>query len=52
MAKLAIGKLSPQCLRASETIGRPLGSPSFLDRVAKLVGRDPRPAKRGPKRSG
>jgi hypothetical protein len=41
---LAIGKLSrqclPQCLRAGETIGRPRGSPSLLDRVAKLVGED------------
>ena len=51
--QLAVGKLSPQCLRAGETIGRPLGSgPSLLDRVAKLVGRDPRPAERGPKRNG
>jgi hypothetical protein len=44
LAKLAIGKLSrqclPQCLRAGETIGRPRGSPSLLDRVAKLVGED------------
>jgi putative transposase len=38
-------------LRGGETIGRPLGSPSFLDRVAALTGRNPRPAKRGPKRS-
>jgi len=38
-------------LRGGETIGRPLGSPSFLDRVATLTGRNPRPAKRGPKRS-
>ena len=37
-------------LRAAETIGRPLGSPAFLDRVAALSGRDPRPAKRGRKR--
>ncbi|HLW93147.1 MAG TPA: transposase [Roseiarcus sp.] len=35
-------------LRAAETIGRPLGAPIFLDRLAKLVGRDPRPRKRGP----
>ena len=39
-------------LRAAETIGRPLGSPAFLDRVAALTGRDPRPAKRGPKPRG
>ena len=36
-------------LRGAETIGRPLGSPAFLDRLATLTGRDPRPAKRGPK---
>jgi hypothetical protein len=27
--------------------GRPPGSPAFLDRVAALIGRDPRPRKRG-----
>jgi putative transposase len=36
-------------LRGAETIGRPLGSPVFLDRLAALTGRDPRPRKRGPK---
>ena len=36
-------------LRAAETIGRPLGDPPFLDRLAALVGRDPRPRKRGRK---
>jgi putative transposase len=36
--------------RGAETIGRPLGSPAFLDRLARLVGRDPRPAKRGRKK--
>ena len=30
----------------AETIGRPLGPPSFLDRIATLAGRDPRPRKR------
>ena len=30
-------------LRAAETIGRPLGSPTFLDRLAATSGRDPRP---------
>ncbi len=39
-------------LRAAETIGRPLGSASFLDRIVTLTGRDPRPAKRGPKKKG
>ena len=37
-------------LRASETIGRPLGSPAFLDWLAALAGRDPRPIRRGRKR--
>ena len=36
-------------LRAGETIGRPLGSSAFLDRVAILLGRETRPGKRGPK---
>src|SRR5208337_4941616 len=36
-------------LRAAETIGRPLGADAFLDRVAGLTGRDPRPGKRGRK---
>jgi hypothetical protein len=36
-------------LRAAETIGRPTGSPSFLDRLAATTGRDPRPKRRGPK---
>jgi putative transposase len=39
-------------LRAAETIGRPLGSESFLDKIAVLTGRDARPGKRGPKRKG
>jgi hypothetical protein len=36
-------------LRGAETIGRPLGSPAFLDRLAALTGRDPRLRKPGPK---
>lgn len=36
-------------LRAAETIGRPLGSASFLARLEKRFGRALRPAKRGPK---
>jgi putative transposase len=36
-------------LRAAETIGRPLGSEGFLDRLSALAGRDPRPKRRGPK---
>ena len=36
-------------LRAAETIGRPLGSSGFLDRLAAMTGRDPRPGARGPK---
>jgi len=37
-------------LRAAETIGRPLGSPDFLDRLAAQTGLDPRPGKRGRKK--
>jgi hypothetical protein len=33
-------------LRAAETIGRPIGAGAFLDRLAALTGRDPRPGKR------
>ena len=36
-------------LRAAETIGRPVGAGAFLDRLAALTGRDPRPGKRGRK---
>jgi len=39
-------------LRAAETIGRPLGSPAFLDRLAATTGRDARPKPRGPKPMG
>ena len=39
-------------LRGAEGIGRPLGSPAFLARLAALTGRDPRPGKRGPKAPG
>ena len=39
-------------LRAAETIGRPLGSAAFLDRLAAATGRDPRPKRRGPKPRG
>ncbi len=34
-------------LRATETIGRPLGSRAFLDRLAVTAGRDPRPKRQG-----
>ncbi len=36
-------------LRAAETIGRPVGSSAFLDRLAAATGRDARPKRRGPK---
>ena len=39
-------------LRAAETIGRPLGSPTFLDRLAATTGRDPRPRRRGTEAEG
>jgi len=34
-------------IRAAETIGRPLGSPAFLDRLEAKLGRRLRPGKRG-----
>jgi len=39
-------------LRKAESIGRPLGDSAFLDRVEALLGRDPKPGKRGPKAKG
>jgi putative transposase len=36
-------------LRKAESIGRPRGDSAFLDRVEALLGRDPKPGKRGPK---
>ncbi|MFD2578178.1 hypothetical protein ACFSTD_05220 [Novosphingobium colocasiae] len=36
-------------LRRSESTGRPLGDSGFLNRVAAMLGRDPKPGKRGPK---
>lgn len=43
------GNLST-ALRRSESTGRPLGNSAFLDRVEAILGRDPKPGKRGPKR--
>jgi hypothetical protein len=39
-------------LRATEAIGRPLGSDSFFDEVAVWTGRDARPVKREWKKKG
>ncbi|WP_309622483.1 transposase [Novosphingobium sp.] len=36
-------------LRKAESTGRPLGDSAFLERVAALLGRDPKPGKRGPR---
>jgi len=36
-------------LRRAESIGRPLGSESFLRRIERATGRVVRPARRGPK---
>lgn len=36
-------------LRRAESTGRPLGDSGFLDRVAAISGRDPKPRKRGPR---
>ena len=38
-----------EALRRSESTGRPLGSSAFLDQVEATLGRDPKPAKRGPR---
>ncbi len=38
-----------RALRRAESIGRPLGDATFLDRLEHLTGRAVRPAKRGPK---
>src|SRR5438132_6701822 len=38
-------------IRTAETIGRPLGSPAFLNLLERKLGRSVRPAKRGPKRA-
>jgi len=38
-----------EALRRAECVGRPLGSSAFLDRVEAILGRNPKPAKRGPK---
>jgi putative transposase len=38
-----------EALRRSESTGRPLGSSEFLDGIETLLGRNPRPGKRGPK---
>lgn len=35
-------------LRRAESVGRPLGSSAFLDRVEAVLGRNPKPRKRGP----
>jgi len=54
-ADLLASEPSPEAvsaLRGAETIGRPLGSPVFLETIATRLGRDPRPKKRGPKVAG
>ena len=38
-----------EALRRAESVGRPLGDSSFLDRVEAMLGRNPKPGKRGPK---
>ena len=37
------------CLRAAESVGRPLGDDRFLARIERRAGRLLKPAKRGPK---
>jgi len=50
-ALLRSGEDEPRstALRRSESTGRPLGSSAFLDRVESILGRNPKPAKRGRK---
>ena len=36
-------------LRRAESTGRPLGDSGFLDKVAAISGRNPKPRKRGPR---
>ncbi len=39
-------------LRAAETSGHPIGAGAFLDRLAAVTGRDPRPGERGQEACG
>ncbi|WP_204351677.1 hypothetical protein, partial [Klebsiella variicola] len=39
-------------IRKAETIGRPLGDDTFIDRIADVTGRILKPGKRGPKPRG
>jgi putative transposase len=43
---------APLALRNAEGIGRPLGSPVFLNQLAAVTGRDPRPRKPGRRPKG
>ncbi len=43
---------APAALRASETIGRPLGPAAFLAALAARLGRDPRPTPLGAEAEG
>jgi putative transposase len=36
-------------LRRAESTGRPIGNEAFLDRITSLLGRNPKPARPGPK---
>ena len=47
--KSAIPEEELKDLREHQRTGRPLGSPTFLDRLETLVGRVLKPLKRGPK---
>jgi putative transposase len=48
---LELGDEGPEVatLRAAETIGRPVGSAAFLDRLSRRLGRPVAPRKRGRK---
>lgn len=38
-----------ESLRRAESVGRPLGDSTFLDRIEAILGRDPKPGRRGPR---
>ena len=47
--RMPVGEEECETLCLHERTGRPLGSPSFLDRIERALGRVLRPQKRGPK---
>ncbi len=52
LAKSPEHEMAEMHLRRAETIGRPLGSAAFLDKLERKLNRPLKPAKRGPKPAG